>query len=70
MAARKKLPQGPIDQVIAAIRSFVSDPVTDQSSLPPTAATVKSVKTALRTPKRKKASSKKKSARTKRSKKA
>ena len=76
MADRKK--QSPMEQIVSVLRDLITEPVTDQSSLAPTAADVRRVKAELRTPaprkkKPKKARAKpvsrKKTTRTKRSKK-
>ena len=49
MAAPKK-PESTIDQIVSILREMVTEPMTDQSSIPPTAADVKRVKAEMRTP--------------------
>ena len=50
MADPKKQPQSAIEMIVSALRELVTEPVTDQSSRPPTAADVRRVKSSLRTP--------------------
>ena len=53
-----KKPESTIDQIVAVLREMVSEPMTDQSSSPPTAADVKRVKSKMRGPARKKTATK------------
>ena len=65
MATPKK-PEGPLVQIVNALRELVTEPMTDQSSQPPTPADVKRVKTEMRSPKpRKKKAVKKKATKAK-----
>jgi hypothetical protein len=46
MATRKK-PDSTIDQIVSLLREMVTEPMTDQSSIPPTAADVRRARSAM-----------------------
>ena len=50
--------QSAIDQMVEILRTMVTEPITDQSSMKPTAADVQNVKAALNPPRRRKAAKK------------
>lgn len=50
---------GTVDEIVSLLKGLITEPVTDQSSRPPTAADVKRVRAAANPPKRRKAVKKK-----------
>jgi hypothetical protein len=47
-----------IDQIVELLKTMVTEPITDQSSRPPTPADVKNVRAAMATPRKRKAAAK------------